>query len=45
MTVTIPVSGGELVDKITILKIKKNMITDRTKLKYISEEYDKLTTI
>ena len=45
MNVTIPVSVGELVDKITILKIKKNMITDRTKLKYISEEYDRLTTI
>lgn len=34
----IEVSIGEVVDKITILQIKKEKIKDKTKLKYIKEE-------
>ena len=45
MNVCIPVSVGELVDKITILEIKKSMITDEKKLEYISEECDRLCKI
>tara|TARA_R100001129_G_C5111040_1_gene187150 strand:+ start:30 stop:416 length:387 start_codon:yes stop_codon:yes gene_type:complete len=36
--VKIEVSIGEVVDKITILQIKKEKIKDKTKLKYIKEE-------
>ena len=35
----IEVSIGELIDKITILEIKKEKIKDNAKLKLISEEY------
>ena len=45
MTVSIPVSVGELVDKITILQIKQSMITDEKKLEYINEECDRLCKI
>jgi len=38
MIVNIPVSVGELVDKITILKIKQQYITDVNKLKNINRE-------
>lgn len=34
----IPVSYGELIDKITILEIKKSKITDHTKLQFINKE-------
>jgi hypothetical protein len=33
-----PVSSGELIDKISILKIKKNKITNKSKLKNIKKE-------
>jgi len=36
----IEISIGELVDKVTILSIKLNMIDDPEKLKNISKEYD-----
>ena len=39
----IEVSIGEVVDKITILQIKKKNVADPTKLKYINEELDILS--
>ena len=36
------ISAGELVDKITILEIKKNKITDENKLKEIDKELNSL---
>jgi len=41
----IPTSLGELVDKITILEIKKSMIKDYTKLKYVESELELLSSI
>ena len=38
----IEVSIGEVIDKITILQIKKEKIDNETKLKYINEELDTL---
>jgi hypothetical protein len=38
--ITIPVSIGELLDKITILEIKKEKITDGAKLNNIKKELD-----
>ena len=43
--INIPVSVGELVDKITILKIKINQIKDEKKLVNIQHEYDALTSL
>ncbi len=40
-----PISPGELVDKITILEIKKEFIDDVNKLKNINHEYDLLMQI
>lgn len=40
--IEIPVSIGEVVDKITILQIKQEKITDSSKLKNISYELDLL---
>ena len=42
MIVEIPVSPGELVDKLTILEIKLKEITDTTKLVNIQSEYSLL---
>ena len=36
------ISAGELIDKITILEIKKIKISDAEKLKYINKELDSL---
>jgi hypothetical protein len=41
----IEVSHGEIVDKLTILQIKKENITDNEKLVNINKEYDYLFTI
>ena len=38
----IPVSVGELIDKLSILQVKKLKITNPKGLKYVSEEYDLL---
>ena len=38
MIVNAPISVGELIDKITILKIKSILIVDTTKLKNIEQE-------
>lgn len=40
-----PISPGELVDKITILEIKKEFIVDNNKLKNINYEYNLLMKI
>ena len=41
--ILVEVSVGELLDKISILEIKKNRIKDSNKLKFINEEYEVLT--
>ncbi len=41
----IEVSHGEIVDKLTILQIKKENITDPSKLDNIVKEYDYLLSI
>jgi hypothetical protein len=43
MNITIEISPGELVDKLTILEIKLENITDTKKLSNIQREYDLLT--
>jgi hypothetical protein len=43
--INVPISFGELIDKITILKIKKNKITDSSKLSNVTKEYDLLLKI
>lgn len=45
MVVTIPVSWGELFDKLTILQIKRDRIGDDRKLINISREFDALEKI
>ena len=42
MRIEIPVSFGELVDKLTILEIKKSKITNNEKLKNIQVEFELL---
>ena len=42
MIINIPVSLGELVDKISILNIKNNNIKDKDKLKLVREELEVL---
>ena len=42
--VTIPVSVGELIDKLSILQVKKLKITNPEGLKYVSEEFELLYT-
>ena len=43
--INVPISPGELVDKITILEIKKEFIKNHNKLKNINHEYDLLMQI
>jgi hypothetical protein len=43
--ITVPVSLGELIDKITILKIKQTKISDPAKLINVNKEYDLLIKI
>ena len=42
--VNAPISVGELIDKISILKIKKKKITDEKKLSFINEELQLLAS-
>ena len=42
MRIEIPVSFGELIDKLTILEIKKSKLTDNEKLKNIQLEFELL---
>ena len=44
MRIEIPVSFGELIDKLTILEIKKSKITDNEKLKNIQLEFELLNS-
>ncbi len=43
MTLSAPVSWGELIDKITILEIKIEQMSDAEKLKNVQHEYDVLS--
>jgi len=45
MLIQIPISVGELIDKLSILLIKREKISDKNKLKYVNEEYDSLFSI
>lgn len=40
--INIPVSVGELIDKLSILQVKKGMIKDNIKLSFIEKEYNLL---
>jgi len=37
--VTVPVSVGEIIDKLSILQVKKNKISDETKLEFVNKEF------
>lgn len=45
MKIKTPISVGELVDKLTILEIKKQKISDKEKLQDINKEHDFLKDI
>ena len=45
MIINIPSSLGELLDKISILLIKKNRIIEQDKLKHVSNELSKLQSV
>lgn len=38
--VSIPVSIGELIDKLSILQVKKTKISDESKLKFVEKEFE-----
>ena len=38
--VTVPVSVGEIIDKLSILQVKKNKISDKTKLEFVNKEFE-----
>ena len=42
MNITVPVSVGEVIDKVTILEIKSERISDEAKLKNVATELDAL---
>ena len=43
--VSVPISFGELIDKITILEIKSQKITDEAKVKNVRHELDELKRV
>lgn len=43
--ISIPVSVGELIDKLSILRVKKNMITDEEKLTFVNKEFNLLNDL
>ena len=45
MRILAPISLGELIDKITILELKQEYITDELKLQNINNELDELNSI
>ena len=45
MNLMIPVSPGELIDKLTILEIKLDRIDDASKLANVRREHDELTDV
>ena len=40
--VTVPVSVGEMIDKLSILQVKKNNVKDENKLIFIKKEFELL---
>ena len=38
--VSVPVSIGEMIDKLSILQVKKTKISDETKLEFVNKEYE-----
>jgi hypothetical protein len=40
--ISIPVSIGEMIDKLSILQVKKNKVKDKTKLEFIDKEFELL---
>ncbi len=44
-SITIPISPGEVVDRLTILEIKSQRIADKSKLTNIRHELDELTEL
>ena len=40
--ISIPVSVGEMIDKLSILQVKKNKVKDKTKLEFIHKEFELL---
>jgi hypothetical protein len=40
--ISIPVSIGEMIDKLSILQVKKNKVKDKTKLEFINKEFELL---
>jgi len=40
--ISIPVSIGEMIDKLSILQVKKNKVKDETKLEFIHKEFELL---
>jgi hypothetical protein len=40
--ISIPVSIGEIIDKLSILQVKKNKVKDKTKLEFIDKEFELL---
>jgi hypothetical protein len=38
--VTVPVSIGEMIDKLSILQVKKTKISDEIKLKFVNKEFE-----
>ena len=40
--ISIPVSVGEMIDKLSILQVKKNKIIDENKLEFINKEFELL---
>ena len=45
MNIEIPISAGELLDKLSILQIKKEKVQDSIKLKNINHEYKLLSNL
>jgi len=45
MSVLVPVSWGEVIDKITILEIKAERLTDAAKLANVTKELDELAAV
>ena len=43
--VTVPVSVGEIIDKLSILQVKKNKISDKTKLEFVNKEFEILQNL
>ena len=43
--VSVPVSVGELIDKLSILQVKKSKVKNPDKLKFIEKEYDLLLSM